>query len=106
MRVNELTARGTALHIAAKAGATEIMKALLDAGADSRLTDEKGKNCLEVCANEEAMNLIRNSEDSKVRHDSANTEVVEEVAILKGLLNKAKAVFLSLTERYVVLDPY
>lgn len=83
------------------------MKGLLEAGADWRVTDEKGKNCQEVCGSEEAVALIQSYDVTKARQDSGTTEMMmQEVAILRGVLSKAKAVFLSLTERYVVLDPY
>lgn len=52
ININEVTTRGTALHIAARLDYEEGIGLLVEAGADWRITDERGRNCLEVCTKE------------------------------------------------------
>lgn len=51
INVNEMTAKGTALHIASKLGFVDGVKLLLDKDADPKIQDEKGRNCEDLCAN-------------------------------------------------------
>lgn len=45
LNVNEVTAKGTALHVASKLAFTDGVKLLMEKDADPKITDEKGRNC-------------------------------------------------------------
>lgn len=103
--MDEVTSKGTALHIAAKCGYVEGIELLIEAGANWRITDQKGKNSIEVCLNDECVNAISKREEQRAKQEDCNNSF-ESLAILKGKVYKSKTVFMHLSERYMVLDPY
>lgn len=105
INVNEVTTRGSALHVASRLDFTEGIEILVEAGADWRLTDERGRNCLEVCTKEETAQLIVKKEEHRLKLQENRNEFAS-LAILRGCLYRTKTVFLQLKHKYFVLDPY
>ena len=93
------------MHIAAKEGYLAGVEALILAGADWRIIDQKGKNSIDVCANEECALAINRFEEQRSKQEEGLVSI-ENLAILKGLIYKVKTVFLHLSEGYIVVDPY
>ena len=81
---------------------------LLDNGVDVKVQDERGKTALESCEDVSCQMILRSFDDSReVRAESVlPIEGISSLSLLKGTLFKAKAVFLTLRERYMVVDPY
>jgi ankyrin repeat protein len=52
LNVNEVTLRGSALHVSARLGHIEAVKLLLERDADPKTVDDKGRTCLDVCTSE------------------------------------------------------
>ena len=80
---------------------------LLENNADNKLIDDKGKTPIEYCEDYNCLKILQIFEDKKsVRAESIPMEPMAHLAVLRGALFKAKAVFLNLKERFLVLDPY
>lgn len=71
LNINELTNKGTALHVAAKVGKMDVVKFLLELGANIlyfsikniyfSIKNDKGQMPIEVSANESVRNLLEES---------------------------------------------
>ena len=100
-----MTSRGSALHVASRLDDEESVSILVEAGADWRITDDRGRNCLEVCTKEQTAKLIIKKEEHRLKQ-AENLNQFASLAILRGGLYRTKTVFLQLKQKYFVLDPY
>jgi ankyrin repeat protein len=65
INLNLITIKGSPLHQAAKEGNKQILMMLLQKDVDIHLKDNNGKIALEICNDEECMNILKKYEDKK-----------------------------------------
>jgi len=99
--VNQVTAKGTALHIAAKNGKAEMVSLLLERKADVTIKDEQDVLPLEVASNDKVKGMIQvaiqRKEEEKFRPPKP--------PIVKGYMYKRGTYFMKMNQRWMVLNP-
>lgn len=97
-KVNIVTKKGTALHIAAKNGLTEVAFILLNYGADISIKDKEEILPYEVASNAEIRSLIENQVSKKAKFKPPKPPLI------KGIMFKKSNLLLQLVKRYFVMD--
>ena len=81
---------------------------LLDREIDVHLKDNMGKTALEVCQNEECKKLLKKYSETREGYNEyiKGNLPLSLTTIFRGNILKAKRPFMSLKERYLVIDPF
>lgn len=112
LRINEVTPKGAALHLACRHGKNYVA-ALLNKNADPLLKNEESLTPLEVCTNEEILSII----EEKIKENSKNASpksadlssyaiIPNKPQIVIGWLYKTGPLIFNIKKRFFVLDPY
>lgn len=108
INLNLVTTRGSPLHFTAKEGNKEFLIMLLDKDVDINIKDNHGKTALDICNDEECINLLKKYEDKKeTYHEYVKGNLpLSLTTIVRGTILKAKRPFMNLKERYLLIDPF
>ena len=65
INLNLVTPKGSPLHMAAKQGNRQTLIKLLDKDVDINIRDNYGKMAIDICSDQECINLLKKYEDKK-----------------------------------------
>ena len=85
-----------------------MLMMLLEKEVDIHLKDNSGKTPYDVCADEECKKLLKKYEEKReIYNEYVRGHLpVSLTTISRGIIMKAKRPFMSLKERYLVVDPF
>ena len=108
LNLNLVTNRGSPIHAAARTGKREIVMMLLEKEVDIHLKDNSGKTAYDVCADEECRKLLKKYEEKREIYNEyvRGNLPVSLTTVFRGVILKAKRPFMTLKERYLVVDPF
>jgi len=99
--INQITSKGTALHIAAKNARPEMVTLLLENKADPGLRDEQNALPLDVASNDKIIELIQTA----VKKQTEDKFKPPKPPIVKGFMYKRGTYFGKMNQRFMVLNP-
>jgi len=104
INVNEVTCKGTALHIAAKNGKLCIVSYLISHGADCSIKIENEGLACEMTTNEKIKELIENTR-LKAYAETQEEGTPFKIPIVKGWMYSRTEILFQMCPRYFVLNP-
>lgn len=104
INVNEVTCKGTALHIAAKNGKVCIVSFLIAHGADCSIKIENEGTACEVTNNDKIKEMVENAR-LKAYAETQEEGTPFKIPIVKGWMYSRTEYFLQMCPRYFVLNP-
>lgn len=81
---------------------------LLDKDIDINIKDNHGKAPLDLCSDAQCINLLKKFQDKKETYQEyvKGNLPLSLTTIVRGTILKAKRPFMSLKERYILIDPF
>lgn len=106
--MNQVTEKGTALHLAVKNNLDKFVEVLIERKVDDTLKDEQKKTAMEVCENEVIEKMLGDYKKKGSQEESEEKEKVVEnqMSIFKGVVYRERMITHILKENYMVCDPY
>lgn len=81
---------------------------LLDKDVDINIKDNYGKTCFDLCSDSQCITILKKYEDKKETYQEyvKGNLPISLTTIVRGEILKAKRPFMTLKERYILIDPF